>query len=230
MSNILVYFDIETVPHHEKPTLDQVKVPASYKNEATIKKYQEANLLETWKKQALNPTQGTIFCISYAIGEAEPQTIRAKSEIKMLKQFCEVLENVIPSEPSENEVFLYESQVLLVAHNIKFDALWIYQRALRYGMPKLAQMFAYNNKNTPYYMYKKLCTMYLAGGGIEYNYKISLNNLADLLQIEENHKSTIDGSMIFDYWLEGEIDVILNYCADDVRLLRKIYNIIGIER
>lgn len=215
----LVYFDIETVPHHEKPSLQEVKVPNNYKNPETIRKYQEKHLMEYWKKQALNPKQGSIFCISYAINDEEPETIRAQSEEEMLEAYFAVLD----------DLWTHQKEVLLIAHNVKFDALWIYQRALRYGMPKMAQIFAYNNKNTIYHNFKKVCTMYLAGGGIEWNYKISLNDLANLLQLESNHKTKIDGSMIFDYWLRGETDVILDYCADDVRLLREIYKRIGFQ-
>jgi DNA polymerase elongation subunit (family B) len=217
------------VPHHEKPKYTDVKAPKNYKDPKKIEAYQKANLLEYWKKQALNPHQGTIFCISYAVNNEEPQVIRAESETEMLEQLFEVLDNLKTLEVESEEVLLYEREILMIAHNIEFDALWIYQRALRYGMPKLAQMFLRRNDKTPYYMYKQRCTMYLAGGGIQRNYKISLNNLADLLQIDSNHKSAIDGSMIFDYWLEGNIEVILNYCADDVRLLREIYKIIGYE-
>jgi len=56
-----------------------------------------------------------------------------------------------------------------------------------------------------------------------WRHRISLDEVAQVLEIESSKRDGIDGSRVYDLFLEGRDDEIASYCLNDVILTRSIY-------
>ena len=102
--------------------------------------------------------------------------------------------------------------VTFVAHNKKFDLPFLFKRFVINGIEPKFNFDAYAKKH--------ICTMELWEG---FGGRISLDNLANQLGLGGKYEG-MDGSQVWPEFKAGNIDKIAEYCADDVRLLREIYN------
>lgn len=104
------------------------------------------------------------------------------------------------------------NQWRFVAHNAKFDVPFIWHRSV-INMMKPLWFNPHGRHGQHHY-----CTMEAWAG---FNKYIKLDELASILGIKG--KGDMDDSKVYDTWLEDQQKVI-EYCADDVRMLREIYN------
>ena len=200
-----LFIDLETRPQDERPSLDEVKAPGNYKNEEAILKYKEENIGKLWRDQALHPLQGRILCIGYAINDQPATTIYDPDEKTMLTQ----LEDVLSEIP----------YCRWIGHNfIDFDFGWLFTRAVKYDMPYLKKSLPFSTGD----MVNDTIRMF-AGIAWHKDHRYSLKDICKFLDIP-SPKQELDGSKVFDYYLEGRIDEIRSYCCDDVDALRKVWN------
>lgn len=198
-----IFIDIETLPSGTYPSVDEIDVPKNYKNPETIQKYIENNIEKIYKRQALDSTQGRVLCIGIAVNGGDPAVIVGDSEEHLFLKL---------------DALLVLSDYQWIAHNAKFDLLWLYQRAIKYNCRKLFKMI-----NPERYKGNIIDTIDLLGGCVDYTYKISLDNAAQFLNLETS-KGDVHGANIYDNWMAGNHAEIFKYCKDDVRLLREIFN------
>jgi len=211
-----LFFDIETIPA-EKELKDTI-VELERKKEA--KKAESEDLVGDIKKQrspeniyratSLSGDFGRIFCIAYAVGDDSVDVLKGE-EKGILTKFWEIA--------NLTDCF--------VGHNIyNFDLPYIYKRSIIHKIKPanrhLNLSFARYRSNPIY------DTMY---EWEKWNPKatISLDKLAKVLGLPTSKDGGIDGSKVYDAYLEKRFDEICDYCKKDVELTRKVYKRMNFE-
>lgn len=159
---------------------------------------------EAWRKTSFDGAKGEICVIGvWFEGMYTPVSFDASKmkESEMLAHFWVTLSNIVGM-----------NQFRFVAHNAKFDLPFLYHRSVI----NRVQPVYYNPHGR--HGQHHYCTMEAWAG---YNQRISMDDLAKALGIQG--KGDMDGSKVYDTWLVDQQKVI-DYCKDDVRMLREIYN------
>lgn len=238
-----VCIDIETLPGSERPEINPEEledlilaaVPKKYKKQESINTFAEEHREELidsitdgleadWRKEALDPLRGKIYCIGYTFGEEDVRCSMENTEYDTLVFFSAHLES------------RYNSHLIpfhFYGHNYAgFDGPFLWKRALKYGLTYLASV-------TRPGKWGKRCedTMTMFGDG-DNHFHISMDNLAqflglgsgkeelpseycDILDLE--HGTELNGSLVLDLVEAGLGDVVVEYCKKDVAVTREIY-------
>ncbi len=205
-----IYIDIETLP--DGPLIDPATMtpPATMTKPETIAKWraEQAPELaeEMYRKRALDSMKGRICCIGWAIEDGEAQAYTSG----MNEAWCLLnLERVVKG---------LRGLPTWVGHNAQgFDMLWIWRRAIKYGLRDLAASIQLDR-----YRGNVRDTMMMWAGPDAYNNKVSLAALAEYLGCGEKCGG-MDGSQVYGLAQAGEWDKIAEYCRRDVELTRAVY-------
>ncbi len=205
-----IFLDIEAIPPQDRqPDPLTVKVPVNYKKEDAIKKYQEDHAEEAYRKLALSKLDAQVIVISAAINDEKPIVIAYDDERKVMEEFDRWLESV------SLKGYLHDFYVC--GHNvIGYDAPILYLRACKYDLHFVKQLIP-----TKPYDERWMDTMRMAAPMLRSEY-ISMDVLLKFFNLGD--KGDIDGSMVYDMFLEGKLNEIATYCQEDVIKTRKIYN------
>lgn len=209
----ILFIDIETVPGsgswEELPEAEQML----WDKKTRFQRKDEISAQDFYSEKAgIMAEFGKIICITIGMLEKN-DTLKIKSfaghdEKKILMEFGEIF----------NSQRLRE--VILCAHNGKeFDFPWIARRFLINGMmpPVPFQMFGKKPWEIPH-----IDTMELWKFG-DYKSFVSLELLAHLFRIP-TPKDDIDGSMVSSiYYIEKDLQRIVDYCEKDVLTLANIF-------
>ena len=230
-----IHIDIETIPGVTKPTLDEIEVPKSFKRPEeivipkTIKKQETIDAWYTDKKpilieeakakieaykleqqdilhrrQSLDPYVGRILCIGYALDNAPADAVLCRNEQETIETF-------------ERIVTAQDNDIVFVGHNIRmFDLKWLKLRALKYNCIALYHKLSF----TAYDKEGIFDTMEAITGRTEF---VKLETLCRYLGIEAK-TGDLDGSKVYDYFKQGRIEEIVQYCKEDVEETRELYN------
>lgn len=211
------YIDIETLPGAERTKPEDIEAPKNYKNTQVIKKYQEENAEKVYRAQALDSMQGRILSIGWAFQLEEPLALISGNE------YCENEYELLTK--FQNLLTLHRmdrSDVSWIGHNIRtFDLPWLWRKALQYRLFQLASII-------PRGKFDKRIVDTMELWASEYRERVSLNNIAKFLGLT-GKTSGMDGSKIYDFWLENKLDEIKEYCRQDVDTVRRVYRIISLE-
>jgi len=162
-----------------------------------------------WRKTSCDPTRGHICVIGWAIDDGEPvssQIATVEDERRVLQEFFNALSAAFNENNKRRPVFIGH-------YEVGFDLPFIYKRAVILGVrPPL--FFPNNPREWDDSVFD---TMYEWAGR---NGRISMDSLCEALGLEG--KTDMDGSMVCDAFLNGEIDKIASYCRDDVTRTRNI--------
>lgn len=218
MNSTKIYIDIETIPVGDPIDPRTLTPPGNIKKVDTIETWyrDEAPRLanEQFRKRSLDSMAGAVLVVSWAIDNQEPQFIIA-----------EETDDISDATPEEflmaNLEFSFQNSisgpVIWVGHNaVGFDMLWLWRRAIKYDLPWLA-----TNIKIDRYKGNVHDTMLIWGGGGFNNFS-KLDDIAKFLGIEGKTEG-VDGSKVYDLYLEGKIDEIAKYCSNDVRMVRDVY-------
>lgn len=192
-----VYLDIETIPSGKKPSPDEIKAPKNYKDPEKIKAYKESAVDKAWHDQGLDSMRGQILCIGAAVNNDEPQVFMNLDEFN----------DFIMAFPQDLE---------FVGHNIaQFDAKWLVRHGIArgYEYPARFKLDRYRGN------LRDTMTIWACG---DWKDHVKLDDLARFLGVGRKTEG-IDGSKVWDFYKQGRIEEIKNYCADDVRLVREVY-------
>ena len=217
-----LYLDIETIPSQDrKPDPSLVEPPGNYKNPDTIRAYQEAKADEVYRKLSLNPLWAQTIVISAAYGDGAIKAIYDKEEEQVFWGFEKYLNN-LSLEPKSTKDLIKQSPDTwtLVGYNIKeFDIPILFLRAKKYKCHTISKLLSglsrYDRR------IDDVMTMALPTMGKQY---VKMDELCKFFGIEG--KGDIDGSKVYDYFLEGRLDEIAQYCQKDVERTRELYNIL----
>ena len=219
MSNIII--DLETIPNQSESAINliasEIKAPAQMKVQKTIDdwhsgsgKYEGAKekaIQEQYLKTSFDGGYGQICCIGVDIDGHEHCLVDAGNEDQMLAAFWDMIGCDVTSP-------------YFIAHNAKFDLPFLWHRSIINGVAPHKFFKAYGRHNSDYY-----CTMEAWAG---FNGKIGLDRLAKILGLGSKTEG-MDGSQVWPEYQKGNIKKISDYCLDDVRLTKAIYERLTIK-
>jgi predicted PolB exonuclease-like 3'-5' exonuclease len=217
LCNIL-FLDIETVSQQPLYSMldDDWQQLWKKKAEQLLRNREEETHESIYNRAAIYAEFGKVICISCGVlqVEGEQRKLLMKSfygddEKQLLLDFAEMLNKWTPGPPK-----------YLCAHNGReFDFPYLCRRMIVHRMPIPSLLQTAGKK--PWEL-NFLDTMELWKFGDYKNYT-SLNLLAHTLDIP-TPKDDIDGSMVGDtYWLEKDLQRIVNYCQKDVVTVAQVY-------
>jgi len=214
-----LFLDIETLPSQKPGIMDvlkaKVKHPGNITKAESIAKWYEDNAVtaadDLYRKTGLDGTYGEILCIGYAFGNGKVKVVyRHTSEADMLKEF---FDNITMASINGN------NPSLMVGHNlIAFDLRYIWHRCV---INRVQPAFSLAHETR--HGYGDCYDTMIAWGGFSPDKRISLSNLCGALGIEVK-TGDITGANVYDAWLSGRHQEIQDYCCEDVRATREVYN------
>lgn len=223
-----LYIDIETLPNPAfrgdiivSPPGNMSKPETILDWEAGTGKYagcKEAAIEEQYRKLGLDGTRGQIFCIAWAFGDGPVSSVSsqqfaepwATDEGAMLTSFFEALDSGIHDRPGRPQTLKW------IGHYITgFDLRFIWQRSVvnrvksEIEIPYKAKPWDNNVFDT--------CIEWKGTGSSSG----SLDAICKAFGIPG--KGDMDGSKVYDAYLAGEYQKILDYCKDDVEKVRQLH-------
>jgi 3'-5' exonuclease len=195
---IKLFLDIETLPCEEDKRDDIVAILK--KKNSNAEKDPEQLFLDT----GFDGTFGRICCIGYIKeydgGAIEKDVLRG-DEKEILESFWEVARDAS----------------LFIGHNVlEFDLPFIHQRSMIHGVRPTQYLNFARYRSNPIYDTMKEWSKWAFNGGPK------LDTLAKVLSLPTS-KDDMDGSQVYQYFLEGKIADICAYCMRDVVLTRQVY-------
>lgn len=233
-----VFIDIETIPNQDKLAISkiaedlEVKAPSNYNKpdylkdlnlddqgkyktipelkDLWVKEFSESKKIEQaedkWLKSSFNGSEGELCCVGISTCDSEVVTY-VGSELDILSGVNDFVSHMSP-------LLIEKPKPIFIAHNKAFDLPFLFKRMV---INKVEPSFKFNPYDRAH-----ICTMELWEG---FNGKVSLNSLAKTLGLGGKFKG-MDGSQVWPEFKAGNIGKIAEYCKDDVRLLKSIYNTI----
>ncbi|MEI7792186.1 MAG: ribonuclease H-like domain-containing protein [Candidatus Berkelbacteria bacterium] len=196
-----LFFDIETLPAEGKD-IEIVKQlwEDVKKKSANSEKKTENNFDNFFRNTSFQGEFGRILCIGYAI-EGEPVECLSGDEKEILKNFWEIAKDAD----------------LFIGHNImEFDLRFIYKRSIIHNIKPSRELNFARYRNNPIYDTMKEWEKWGAIG-------TSLHKLSICLGVTSPKEAGIDGSKVYDFYLDGKADEIYKYCKRDVEATRSVY-------
>jgi len=211
MKNIsTLVFDLETIPSEEKPTPEDIKVPANYKKPESIEAYRnDPEVLDAaWKSQSLDPAVGRILSIAWILDDEPVRSLVNEDEKQLMMDFQEQLQEQFRARFLGQDHMAHPT---LIAHNArKFDVSYLWLRIIKYDCEWLLRVVG-SDINEIRYKDTMMVMGVLNGFGHSY---VSLKKACKLFGFTAK-KDDIDGSMVFAYWQAGRLEEIRKYCEND---------------
>jgi predicted PolB exonuclease-like 3'-5' exonuclease len=220
----ILHFDFETIP---SGFIDDivVKVPKTFKKEEAIEKYIEENREEQFRKRSVNTSTADLVAASIAAGDGEILSFSVNpdknlTEKELLEDFSEyVLEEAVTSD--EEGTIKYA--IYWCGFNIRdFDLNILFKKAIKYKLYDLAKLVPRGSYDKRVIDLRELWT------GTRQNDPKGGNKMKDVREYLglEGKTAGMDGSMVYDYYLEGRIEEISHYCDCDVEEEREIFKLL----
>jgi len=215
-----IFLDVETVPGNTfmvEQAMSAVRPPANYKKPESIAQWNEEQGEEARRNAVhalgMHPAFCQIVVLSWALDEEHPTTYQGNDEKAILEVWLDDLKDAL--EKCRNG-FSYR----LVGHNVVgFDLPVIWFRCMVHGIN--SPLLPNPRSIKPWETMKVFDTLYQLGGGNNKGY--SLANMAKLLNIPDKFPD-VDGSMVWDMWQKGMHNEVADYCEEDVRIVRHLFN------
>lgn len=218
-----LYIDIETIPGGERPRVEDLKCPGSYKKPDSIKAWyddpaRKEEVEEVFRKTALDPWAGQIVCIAWKLVDEDYDdivinTLDYNNELELLKEF----EFELRGYPKKQ--FDKMSVVHFIGHNIKsFDIPFLYLRAAKYDLKWLQQVIPNGFQRDRIYDTMEMCAVTARMTPDKY---VSLDKACRFFGLDG--KGDIDGSMVYDLYKEGRFQEISDYCKADVERVIELH-------
>ncbi|SMP42419.1 hypothetical protein SAMN06295888_10282 [Desulfonatronum zhilinae] len=206
-----IFIDLETLPGESRPDPSEIQAPANYKDPAKIAAYQLEKVEEAYRRQALDSMTGRILTIGYAIDDADPVALTVGMTVETETEALERLEDVIDPLPRP---------IVWAGHNVRaFDLQWLWRRSIRHDCARLAQTI-------PRERYSKYVIDSMEiWAGPDYQARVSLDKVARFLGLGAKTEG-MDGSKVFDFWQDGKLEEISEYCLQDVALARDVIRVL----
>lgn len=211
-----LYLDIETLPAHE--TKHEILRFLHAKRKMKKKKSENEEEVNDFEQYLLGTSfdgaYGRILCISYAIDDQPVACIcNDPDEKKTLEQFWEIVKGI--STPARNLQWP-DYGVQFIGHNVMdFDLRFIYQRSIINNVKPAYELPFARYKSYPIFDTMKEWVKWSMGSvGLEY--------IALALGIP-TPKDGIDGSQVYQFYKDGKVREICEYCKRDVDCTREVY-------
>lgn len=192
-----LFLDIETLP----VSGDQLQIIKQFYEESKSKKKEMGTDFETYMRHtSFQGEFGRILCIGYAVDDEEVKCLSG-DEKDILTDFWHLAKNAD----------------LFIGHNImEFDLRFIYKRSIIFGVKPSRDLSFARYRNNPIFDTMKEWEKWASQGS-------SLHRLSIALGISSPKEEGIDGSQVYDFYLAGKTNEIIEYCKRDVTATREIY-------
>ena len=220
----LIFLDIETIPCNDNKVIEQLQdaitPPGNITKDETKLKWLEQNLEaeldKAVRKTALDGLYGQILSISWAIDDSEIYSVFRSSyddsEARLLDDFFYGLDNYHDHNGQRVGISKWVGHFLT-----GFDLRFIWQRCvINRVKPTIAIPYDAKPWDDRVFDTKIAWT-----GNGQYSGSGSLDKLSLVLLGEG--KGDINGANVYDYFIEGAIDKIVEYNKKDVEMCRNLY-------
>lgn len=154
------------------------------------------------------PVTQKIICIAYALDDENVEVISSE-EKEMLKTFWQIAEKV---------------EIFAGFGIFDYDLKLIWQRSIILGVKPTKNITFIKGTSAPIYDIAYEWSKWTGGVGS----KISLDNLAKLLQLPSPKNGDVNGRTVARAYADGKLQQICEYCARDVETTRSVYKKINI--
>lgn len=206
-----LYLDIETVPCDDPEVINEIAStitpPGNYKKAETIATWEQHEkpriVEEVVSKTSFDGGYGRVVCACYAAADTRVWGLYS-DEPAILKRLFDAVATISPTR--------------FIGHNVSWDLRMLYQRAVVNGIePPSVLLKAMRAKPWDDCIADTMLMWHP-----ERDRKISLEKLCKILKVKTS-KSEMNGSMVAQYYKEGRIDEIADYCRGDVVAVRECY-------
>ncbi len=199
-----LFLDIETLPApgDKIETLKKFHKDAIEKSKlrGTTRKNESSNFDTFFRNTSFQGEFGRIFCIGYAVDNEDVKAFSG-DEKKILQDFWGIAKDATQ----------------FIGHNVMdFDLRFIYKRSVILGVRPSKDLSFARYRNFPIFDTMREWEKWGAQG-------VSLHKLCVALEISSPKEEGIDGSKVYDYFLEGKGDEIIKYCIRDVDATREVF-------
>lgn len=218
----LLYLDVETIPDIKFKGDIVVSPPGNMSKPETIEQWEkgegkyagvkESAIDNEFRKLSFDGTRGQIFCIAWAFddGEIFSADMKLGSESAALELFLMCLKDKVYAEDGRPETIKW------IGHYITgFDLRYIWQRCV-INQVKPSIRIPYDAKPWSDNIFDT-CIEWKGSGSSSG----SRSALCKAFGIDA--QEGIDGSEVYDAYLAGEYQKIVDHCRDDVEQVRKMY-------
>lgn len=219
----IIHFDLETIPSQADGAVESIreniKPPATMSVQATIDKWyaekadDAAN--EQHRKQSFDGALGEIISIAWALDDG-PVNVNYRSddnEAGLLRSFFADINDLTDKYGQKVHISTWSGHYIT-----GFDLRFLWQRCVMLGVRPTVHI-PYEAKP---WDSKVFDTKVAWTGTGQYSGIGSLDALSKAFGMEG--KGDIDGSKVYDYWLDGRIEEIAEYNKQDVEKCRSLYN------
>ena len=226
-----ITLDIETIPSQLPGALAEVrsaiKAPATLKKAESIAAWFETEAAaaaeEAYRKQSLDSgLAGEIISIAIAANEGSNWVIcrsQGESEKGLLTAFSAAVEATVAKgalKGPDGRVWP-TGEPFFIGHNAAFDLGFIWRRCIVNGVHLPFKFPNPSSRAGQHYG----CTMQLWAG---FGKMVSLDSLCKTLGVPSSKDGGIDGSKVYDAWLDGEYDRIAQYNLRDTIATQTIWH------
>lgn len=215
------------------------KVPSNYKSDGAIAKAQAgiaakyADAIEAWdvacaearteayRDGSLHPLQARVLCAGLAFDDDDPHTIYANYDQADPSDYDDVEEGLIIDFARDVRNARPNK---FIGHRLAFDLTMVMMRAQKYGVTSLLSDLPWVRKDK--WNGRIFCTYEHSQEQMRWK-GASLDAIAKYYGIP-GKPDGIDGSKVYDYWLENRHDEIRRYCEHDVSMTREVARKMGV--
>lgn len=224
MITIYIYLDAETLPpNYNDEQLSEFKknlsAPGTYKDPAKIEKWKEDNWEQKFRDLAKKSNTANVATLAYGFDDEEIGCAYSedRDEISVLKAFYEDLRDYIDEKLVDASVDEVNYNIKWVGYNIrKFDMDLLWKRAIYYGFYELSKIIPRDRFS------KDIIDIMEIWQGSNTMDMIKQDYVCKYLGIE-GKPDDIDGSKVYDFWMDGKYDKIAEYNIDDVKKVKEMY-------
>lgn len=211
---VTVHFDIETIPSQEPWVKDyyseKVSPPKTLKKPETIQKWIEEErdgaIEDAISKAGFSGATNHIITIAWAVDDGPIKALQVENDLMQEK-------NIIKDFFSE--IRKLPMGTTFAGHNIiGFDIRVVKQRAMVLGI-EIPRIFPIDAKPWGTETYDTM----LKWDARDF---VKIDLISRAFGIDG--KGSVDGPMVYPMWQEGKYPEIAEYCKDDVRMGREVYN------
>jgi predicted PolB exonuclease-like 3'-5' exonuclease len=219
-----IVFDLETIPTHDTRVInaiyDSIKPPANYSKPESISKWMEENkeaeFDKVYRKTALDGLYGEIISIAWKIDNDETQVVyrpQYEDEYLLISAFLNKIANLIDKHDQRANISKW------IGHNIiNFDIRFLWQRCIVLGI-KPSVKIPIDIRPWDDGIFDTMISW--AGNSSQYQGAKKLDKICTQLGL--GCKGDLDGSKIWDAWLDKRFEDIAKYNIEDVEMTYKLY-------
>lgn len=220
----ILHFDLETIPSGSIDDFE-VKVPKTYKKEEAIEKYIEENKVEQFRKRSVNTSTADIVAASIAAGDGDILSFSVDpdselTERELMEDFSDyVLSEAVYVDDDGTRAYT----IYWCGFRIRdYDLNIIFKKAIKYKLYDLAKLIPRGSYD------KRVIDLFELWTGSKMMDPKGGNKMKDVREYLglEGKTAGMDGSMVYDYYLDGKIEEIAHYCDCDVEEEREIFKLL----